>query len=63
MTLGVSDLQSDSDMDSIRNSCDVFIPDYRPAQDHDDQAVRDKREDEDERHEPAVDRHHLGEHN
>ena len=24
MTLGVSDLQSDSDLDSIRNSCDVF---------------------------------------
>ena len=24
MTLRVSDLQSDSDMDSIRNSCDVF---------------------------------------
>ena len=25
MTLGVSDLQSDSDLDSIRNSCDVFV--------------------------------------
>ena len=25
MTLGVSDLQSDSNLDSIRNSCDVFI--------------------------------------
>ena len=24
MTLGVSDVQSDSDLDSIRNSCDVF---------------------------------------
>ena len=24
MTLSVSDLQSDSDLDSIRNSCDVF---------------------------------------
>ena len=24
MTLGSSDLQSDSDLDSIRNSCDVF---------------------------------------
>ena len=24
MTLGVSDLQSDSDLDSIRNSCDVY---------------------------------------
>ena len=24
MTLGVSDLQSDSDLDSIRNSCDVL---------------------------------------
>ena len=25
MTLGVSDLQSDSDLDSIRNFCDVFL--------------------------------------
>ena len=25
MTLRVSDLQTDSDLDSIRNSCDVFI--------------------------------------
>ena len=25
MTLGVSDLQSDSDLDSIRNSCNVFL--------------------------------------
>ena len=25
MTLRISDLQSDSDLDSIRNSCDVFI--------------------------------------
>ena len=25
MTLRVSDLQSDSDLDSIRNSCDVLI--------------------------------------
>ena len=25
MTLGVSDLQSDSDLDLIRNSCDVFL--------------------------------------
>ena len=25
MTLGVSDLQSDSDLDSVRNSCDVLM--------------------------------------
>ena len=25
MTLGSSDLQSDSNLDSIRNSCDVFL--------------------------------------
>ena len=28
MTLRSSDLQSDSDLDSIRNSCDVFIKDH-----------------------------------
>ena len=25
MTLKISDLQSDSDLDSIRNSCDVYV--------------------------------------
>ena len=28
MTLSSSDLQSDSDLDSIRNSCDVFLSDH-----------------------------------
>ena len=28
MTLTVGDLQSDSDLDSIRNSCDVLFYDY-----------------------------------
>ena len=28
MTLRISDLQSDSDLDSIRNSCDVFLRKY-----------------------------------
>ena len=33
MTLRSSDLQSDSDLDSIRNSCDVFF-DYQGSIEH-----------------------------
>ena len=45
MTLRSSDLQSDSDLDSIRNSCDVLYiesPDFALAKEEDKQKDKDK---------------------
>ena len=39
MTLGVSDLQSDSELDSIRNSCDVYSKRSFPRVDYVDQRM------------------------